>query len=187
MLRGQLIDLEHADVLSFWFRELSPEDWYRKDPELDRAIEDRFGIAHLAAINGELFSWRETIHGRLAEIIVLDQFSRNIFRDKPQAFASDSMALVLAQEACRSTETVNLSSQERAFLYMPFMHSESRAIHDVALSLFSESGMETNLQFELSHKAIIDRFGRYPHRNAILGRRSTAEEIEFLKQEGSSF
>ncbi len=178
---------ERADVLAFWFQELTPEDWYRKDPELDQAIADRFDITHRAAMNAELFDWRETVHGRLAEIIVLDQFSRNIFRDSPQAFASDGMALVLAQEACRSSETANLSPEERAFLYMPFMHSESRAIHDVALSLFSKPGMETNLQFELSHKAIIDRFDRYPHRNAILGRCSTAEEIDFLQQEGSSF
>jgi uncharacterized protein (DUF924 family) len=118
---------------------------------------------------------------------VLDQFSRNLFRDSPHAFACDSMALVLTQEAIRAEAEQDLSQQQRLFLYMPYMHSESRRIHAVALALFEALGLAENLQYELKHKAIIDRFGRFPHRNAILGRESTPEELEFLRQPGSSF
>jgi len=175
------------DVLGFWFRELTPAQWYKKDDALDQIIRDRFRDLHTKARQGELFSWRENIEGRLAEIIVLDQFSRNIFRDDAQAFSSDVLALVLAQEAIATHEAEQLVPAQRAFLYLPFMHSESPEIHKVAVALFSESGMEDNLDFEYKHKIIIDRFGRYPHRNEVLGRDSTAEEIEFLGTEGSSF
>jgi uncharacterized protein (DUF924 family) len=136
---------------------------------------------------GELSAWRDTPHGRLAEIIVLDQFSRNLFRDSPKAFAQDGMALALAQEAVRTGADAQLSAQERVFLYMPYMHSESPAIHETAVQLFTGNGIQGNLDFELKHKAIIERFGRYPHRNALLGRNSTPEELAFLSQPGSSF
>jgi uncharacterized protein (DUF924 family) len=125
--------------------------------------------------------------GRLAEIIILDQFSRNIFRDTPQAFANDPLALALAQEALAVDADKALSPTERSFLYLPFMHSESAEIHKVAVMLYGLPGLEDNLDFELKHQTIIIRFGRYPHRNKILGRESTAEEIEFLKEPGSGF
>ncbi|EAO7613966.1 DUF924 domain-containing protein, partial [Salmonella enterica] len=131
--------------------------------------------------------WRKTAEGRLAEIIVLDQFSRNLFRDSPQAFAQDSLALALAQEAISLNLDQQLSPEQRAFLYMPFMHSESKLIHEFALKLFQRLGNPTNLEFEKKHKVIIDRFGRYPHRNQILGRESTDEELTFLTQPDSSF
>jgi len=118
---------------------------------------------------------------------VLDQFSRNIYRDTLYAYAFDSLALVLAQEAIRTAVNFELTPQQKAFLYMPFMHSESPQIHRRAVELFKEPGLEKNLAFELRHKAIIDRFGRYPHRNAILGRASNAEELAFLDLPGSSF
>jgi uncharacterized protein (DUF924 family) len=124
-------------VLDFWFEEAGPERWWRKDREFDAVLAERFGGCHDQATRGELFSWRETVLGRLAEIIVLDQFSRNIYRQ--------------------------------------------------AVGLFSEKGMESNLEFELQHKRIIDRFGRYPHRNHILGRESSADELDFLSRPGSSF
>jgi uncharacterized protein (DUF924 family) len=123
----------------------------------------------------------------LAEIIVLDQFSRNMFRDTAMGFAQDGLALVLAQEAVSQGVDQELSLTQRAFLYMPFMHSESLVIHDLAVKFFSQQGMEGNLDFEFRHKAIIEQFGRYPHRNAVLGRQSTPEELEFLKQPGSAF
>ena len=128
---------------------------------------------------GELAHWRDTIEGRLAEVIVLDQFSRNLFRGTPQSFACDGMALILAQEAIRSGECERLSREQRGFLYLPFMHSESPLIHQQALALYTELNNGDQLEFELRHKAIIDRFGRYPHRNAILGRTSTPEEEAF--------
>lgn len=174
-------------VIRFWFEEIKPEQWWKKDPELDRDIETRFGVTHCAAVQGELEPWRESPEGRLAEIIVLDQFSRNIHRDTPLAFANDITALVLAQEAVRTGADRVVEFEKRLFFYMPFMHSESALIHERAMELFGQPGAEFNYEFELKHKAIIDRFGRYPHRNAILGRESTTEEIEFLKQPGSSF
>ena len=175
------------DVLGFWFRELTPAQWYKKDTALDEVVCERFGELQTRAAQCELFEWREYIEGRLAEIIVLDQFSRNIFRDSAQAFATDTLALALAQEAVSNHDTGQLDPTHRAFLYLPYMHSESREIHNIAVTLFSEAGMESNLDFERKHKVIIDQFGRYPHRNEILGRESTPAEIEFLKTEGSSF
>ena len=123
----------------------------------------------------------------MAEIIILDQFSRNIHRDTPLAFAYDPTALVLAQEAISLKADKQVAFEQRMFVYMPYMHSESALIHARAVELFSLPGAEYNYEFELKHKAIIDKFGRYPHRNKILNRESTAEEIEFLHQPNSSF
>ena len=176
-----------ADVLAFWFNEATPAQWWSKAAAFDRLIETRFGTLHAAASRGELYAWRSRADGRLAEIIVLDQFPRNIFRDRPQSFATDALALVLAQEAVAAGADRTLDPARRAFLYMPYMHSESPLIHAQAVKLFAAPGMENNLAFELRHQAIIDRFGRYPHRNAILGRQSTADEIEFLQTPGSAF
>lgn len=174
-------------VLDFWFKELTPKDHFKKSEELDQHIRDRFSLLHQMASQSELFSWRKTPRGRLAEIIVLDQFSRNIYRDSPLAFRWDELSLALAQEAIYQEADQKLNSSERAFLYMPFMHSESKIIHEEALRLFTEAGLEDNLKFEIAHKKIIDQFGRYPHRNELLGRESTPEELEFLKTPGSSF
>lgn len=177
----------YQNVLKFWFEEIEPKSWWIADSDFDRLIEDRFlSMLHKAA-QGELFSWRKEPKGRLAEVIVLDQFSRNIYRNSPLAFAQDPMALVLAQEAIAAGADQGLSPIERSFLYMPFMHSESKLIHDWAERLFRENGLQDSHKFELKHKAIIDRFGRYPHRNKVLGRPSSAEETEFLTQPGSSF
>ena len=175
------------EVLQYWFVELTEADWWRKDPGLDRRIAGRFGATLAAAARCELVGWRKTPRGRLAEVIVLDQFSRNVHRDNAASFANDALALALAQEAVANGCDRELAVPQRAFLYLPYMHSESRFIHAEALRLFATPGLEHNLDFELKHKAIIDRFGRYPHRNAVLGRVSTAEEEEFLRQPGSSF
>ncbi|NIZ02360.1 DUF924 family protein [Thalassospira lucentensis] len=176
------------DVLKFWFKELGQKQWFEKDESLDRHITERFSDFHTAARAGEFYGWRTTAKGRLAEIIVLDQFSRNMFRDSPAAFENDPMSLALAQEAVAAgADKKLLKSEERAFLYMPYMHSESELIHEIAMELFDQPGLENNLEFEIKHKRIIDRFGRYPHRNDILGRTSTPEEIAFLKEPNSSF
>ncbi|PSJ47975.1 DUF924 domain-containing protein [Zobellella endophytica] len=177
----------YQSVLHFWFEELAPAQWWQKSASLDLDIRRRFGKLHHQACRGELFEWRSRVQGRLAEIIVLDQFSRNIYRDRPQAFAADGMALVLAQEAISQGAERGLTQQQRLFLYMPFMHSESLKVHDVALALFEKNGLRDNLEYEVRHRDIIARFGRYPHRNAILGRESTEEEEQFLQQPGSSF
>ena len=147
--------MDKAKVLDFWFDELSAEDWYKKNLDLDIKIKDRFLDTYKQAIRGELFSWRKTVEGRLAEILVLDQFSRNIFRNKAQAFQYDDLALVLSQEASVLDEAQSLPIVQRAFLYMPYMHSESLLIHGEAVRLFSQPGLENNLKFELAHKKII--------------------------------
>ncbi|MBC52685.1 MAG: hypothetical protein CMQ34_02500 [Gammaproteobacteria bacterium] len=175
------------DILNFWFEELEPAQWWKKDPALDAMIAQRFGALHTQAVCCELYSWRQSARGRLAEIIVLDQFSRNMFRDTAQAFSADPLALALAQEAVSAGADVPLTPVQRSFLYMPYMHSESRLIHEQAVDLYTRNGIEENLRFERRHQDIIDRFGRYPHRNAILGRPSTADELTFLQQPGSSF
>lgn len=177
----------HEKVLEFWFDELEPSQWWSKDELLDQTIETRFGAIHDQAKLCELYSWRTSHRGRLAEIIVLDQFSRNIFRGKPESFETDPLALALAQEAIAAGTPSELSPVENSFLYLPFMHSESLAIHQMAEGLHKDNGIELNYQFALRHKEIIEQFGRYPHRNDILGRQSTDAEKEFLKQPGSSF
>jgi uncharacterized protein (DUF924 family) len=174
-------------ILQFWFHEITPAQWWKVDPAFDRLIADRFGEVHSQALRGELFEWRADAKGRLAEVIVLDQFSRNIYRGSHRAFEGDMVALVLAQEAVSLKADAALGVEERAFAYMPYMHSESRRIHEVAERLFREGTSENSYNFELRHKAIIDRFGRYPHRNLALGRESTSEEIAFLAEPGSRF
>ena len=170
-----------GNVLTFWFEELTPEQWFKTFPAVDATIHRRFGETHARAVRAELFEWRDSPEGRLAEIIVLDQFSRNLFREDGRAFAADSMSLALAQEAIRTGADQQLKGPQIAFLLMPFMHSESLAIHDIAGKLFSRPGLERNLESQIQHRAVLERFGRYPHRNAALGRPSTAEEQAFLK------
>ncbi len=177
----------HESVLQFWFKEVSPAQRWKTDVEFDRLIVSRFSALHTQAIQSELFEWRQSPRGRLAEIIVLDQFSRNMHRGNKLAFAADALALALAQEAVAAKADAELSEDERVFMYMPYMHSESKLIHEVAEPLFKAHAPKDNYDFELRHKAIIDRFGRYPHRNAMLGRQSTDEELAFLTQPGSSF
>ena len=175
------------EILHFWFEELEPSQWWVKDEDLDRLIAERFAEIHKQATRCELFAWRENADGRLAEIIILDQFSRNMYRGTPQAFSSDPLALALAQEAVAGGFDQQLPQEKRGFIYLPFMHSESIKIHEIAKELYSQPGFEASLEWEIKHKNIIARFGRYPHRNAILGRDSSEEEIEFLRQPGSSF
>jgi uncharacterized protein (DUF924 family) len=176
-----------AEVLEFWFKEIEPRNWWVVDPAFDELLRSRFAGLLQQAAAGELSAWRTSARGRLAEVIVLDQFSRNIFRGMPQAFAQDPQALALAQEAVAGGSLQELNEVERTFLLMPYMHSESRRVHVQAETLFKQFAPPENHGFELRHKAIIDRFGRYPHRNQVLGRASSDEEIEFLKQPGSSF
>ena len=175
------------DVLDFWFDPRNEARWWKRSDAFDGEIAGRFGALHEAATRCELWQWRTEAEGRLAEIIVLDQFSRNLRRDSARAFAADPLALALAQTAVALGADRTVDARRRVFFHMPYMHSESRAIHEEALLLFSADGDPRNADSERRHKAIIDRFGRFPHRNAVLGRDSTPEEIEFLKTPGSSF
>lgn len=178
------LDESYQSVLIFWFEEIPQEMWWKKDLEFDRNIKKRFLELHQKVAQGEAFSWRQTPEGCLAEVIVLDQFSRNMFRGHADSFRYDGLALVMAQNAIEKGFDQKIEESKRSFLYMPFMHSESAVIHEQAVKLFEKLG---SMDFELKHKAIIDRFGRYPHRNEILGRESTPEELEFLKGPNSSF
>ena len=175
------------EVLEFWFNEVGKPQWFVKDLNVDEEISQRFGRLVKQAGAGECYSWRSTAKGRLAEIIVLDQFSRNIYRDTPESFAHDPMALVLAQEAVSVGILDDFNQVELQFLLMPFMHSESKLIHQYAEPLFTKYVDDDVNRYEVMHKTIIDRFGRYPHRNGILGRESTTEELAFLKEPNSSF
>jgi uncharacterized protein (DUF924 family) len=163
-----------AAILDFWFAET-------------QRIASRFAEADRSAVCCELYLWRQTAQGRLVELLVLDQFPRNNYRNDPSAFVCDPLALGLAQEAVALGWDQPLQQVQRAFLYLPYMHSEPPLIHAQVLLLFSQPVLEDSLAFELRHKAIIDRFGRYPHRNTILGRLSSPEEIAFLETPGSSF
>ena len=179
--------MKYQQIIKFWFEEIKPAQIWIKDKNFDQVIIDRFSGVYQKATQCELFEWRETPEGRLAEIIVLDQFSRNMFRDCAKAFAFDSLALSLSQQALSIGADKKIDKEKRGFIYLPFMHSESQEIHKQALEIYQNHGVQGPLDFELKHKAIIDRFGRYPHRNKVLGRQSTDEEIKFLEGPNSGF
>ncbi|MEZ4815314.1 MAG: DUF924 family protein [Bdellovibrionota bacterium] len=176
----------YQDVLDFWFDEKNKSHWFSKDPNFDAEIAKRFLKTHHRAAQSACFEWRKTAKGRLAEIIVLDQFPRNMFRNSAKAFASDPLALALAQDAVERGIDKELATTERSFLYMPYMHSEALRVHDEAIKLFSQPGLEHNLEYEVLHKKVIERFGRYPHRNKALGRESTPDEVAYLAADSSS-
>ena len=172
--------LKLGEALGFWFEELTPEDWFKGGTELDAEIAKRFSHIHAEVAAGEFWRYRTEAHAYLAEIVVLDQFSRQIYRGDKKAFAYDGQALLLAQQAVSLGFDLELEQAERQFLYMPFMHSESKVIHGEAIKLFEALGVEENIKFENIHKDIVDRFERYPHRNKVLGRENTEEETDYL-------
>ena len=178
---------EKEEILNFWFKECKPEQWFKKNEDFDQMIKNRFSSAIEDAINGKLDSWEETETGCLALIILLDQFTRNVFRDTPRAFAGDESALALSQLCCNKDYLTNPDVYRRQFMLMPMMHSENLAVQDAALPLFKKYASLKDYEYTKKHRDIIARFGRFPHRNVILGRKSTNEELEFLKQPGSSF
>jgi uncharacterized protein (DUF924 family) len=176
-----------GDVLTFWFDETKPEQWFKKDPAFDTGVHRRFLALHevLAAyISEALFADARTA---LAAVIVFDQMSRNMFRDTARAFATDPQAFWIAQGAIAKGLDTGLTKDERMFLYLPLEHAEDRRAQEHCVLLMATLGDPELTKWAEAHKAIIDRFGRFPHRNSILGRPSTPEEIEFLKQPGSSF
>jgi len=170
-----------TDVLRFWFEEAGPKRWFRASDAFYQLCRERFLGTLEAAARGECWTWRQTPEDSCAEIIVLDQFSRNLFRGAARAFAQDGMALVLAQEAVAGGADQTMNDDQRYFTYMPFMHSESLLIHDEALRLFRALGNEEALRYEVAHRGVIERFGRYPARNVALGRESTDEELAYLE------
>lgn len=188
------------DVLDFWFGAPgSPEagkprrEWFVKKDEFDAAIRDRFGAAIDQALAGGLREWDEKgPQGTLARILVLDQFTRNAHRNTPLSFAGDALALAAAKSLVDSGADRELSPLQRAFVYMPFEHAEDAYMQERAVELFGvlaaeHPGFDEMLDYAHRHRGVIARFGRFPHRNEILGRASTPEEIEFLRQPGSRF
>ena len=193
------MDAQAQNVLDFWF--LPPDkpghgqsrmEWFRKDDGYDAQIRERFGALIDAAIGGGLREWEATPHGALARLIVLDQFTRNVYRGTPRAFAGDAQALALAVALTQAGQDGQLPPMLRAFVYLPFEHAEDLAMQARAVELFqllsqAQPGFESMLDYAQRHQEVIARFGRFPHRNAILGRPSTPEEAAFLRQPGSSF
>jgi uncharacterized protein (DUF924 family) len=179
-------------VLDFWFGpapHAARDVWFRKDAAFDAEIRARFGAAVEAALSRPPAAG--TPRGALADVILLDQFTRNIYRDTPRAFAGDAKALAIADAVVATGRDRELDGFERWFLYLPFEHSESPAMQERSLALFGvlarETGLAAPLEWAEKHAAVIRRFGRYPHRNAILGRTSTPEEVAFLALPGSGF
>lgn len=172
------------DVLDFWFVEHGQEDWFGGKPEFDAELAKAFGETHPHVALGEAWTWRETAEGRLAEIIVLDQFSRQLHRGSGEAFAQDKMALMLAQEAIAAGADQAVEPVRRAFFYLPFMHAESLVIQNEGIKLYEALGDPDQLDYMSRHRDCIARFGRFPFRNKALGRQSTAEEIAYMEEAG---
>lgn len=168
-------------VLDFWFGELKPEQWWKQDDDVDRAVVARFSDLYDTLADAVPREWLGSPQGRLAGVIVLDQFPRNMFRNDPRAYDTDGAALRLADETIEMGWDAHIEAEKRAFLYMPFQHSEDAGVQRRSVELFSALGNEDNLDFAIKHKDIIDRFGRFPHRNDVLGRESSEAEVEFLK------
>ena len=180
-------------ILDFWFGDgtTARDEWFRKDPAFDDAIRERFGAAVEAAVGGAFAAWTGEPRGALALVLLLDQFTRNIHRGTSRMFAGDARALKVAESAVAAGFDDLLSPYERSFLYLPFEHAEAPAAQERSLELFArlaaETGLQSPLEWAAKHADVIRRFGRYPHRNDMLGRASTAEEIAFLAGPGSRF
>ena len=182
------------DILRFWFGDADPAaaigqrpQWFTKDAGFDRATEDGFGIEIEMALAGGLREWHDSPAGTLALILLLDQFTRNVFRGTAKAFAGDTRALALARQAVASGQDRAMGIYQRLFVYLPFEHCEDMACQDASVSLIGALGDAELTRYAERHRAIIIRFGRYPHRNAVLGRQSTIAELQFLAEPGSSF
>ena len=172
------------DVLDFWFVEHGKDDWFGGAPEFDTLLAERFADLHPLVARGEAWTWRKTPQGRLAEIIVLDQFSRQLHREEAEAFAQDKMALVLAQEALALGADRAVEREWAPFFYLPFMHAESVMIQDEGVRLYEAYGDQEQLDFMRKHREAIARFGRFPFRNAALSRPSTPEEAQYMAEAG---
>lgn len=174
-------------VLDFWFSELTSKDWFVKSDDIDRRITERFSGLHLALSRGVSEEWRATPEGRLALVIVFDQFPRNIYRGSPLAFATDGLALKEAKAALAVGADKAIGEDRRFFFYMPFEHAEDLVEQDRCVGLFEALGNANYLDYANKHYDIIERFGRFPHRNPILGRTSTPEEKAYLAEPGAGF
>lgn len=180
------------DVLEFWFGKPGDpgygearESWFKSTPEIDAETVERFGALYEEAAAGKLDDAMDTPGGCLALVLVMDQLPRNMFRGSAKAFATDAKALAVSKHAITNGLDADMSENEKVFLYMPFQHSEERGDHVQSIELFATLEGEETLKFAHAHKAVIDQYGRYPHRNQILGRDSTPEELDYLKDADS--
>jgi uncharacterized protein (DUF924 family) len=171
------------DVIRFWFVDHDKDDWFGAKPEFDAALAAEFSETQQRVAQGEAWQWRETPEGRLAELIVLDQFSRQLHRGSAEAFAQDRMAVALAQEAVAAGADQAIAMERRMFLFMPYMHSESLVIQEEGVKHFAQFG-EDMLAFMVGHRDTVARFGRFPFRNKALGRQSTPDEIAYMAENG---
>ena len=178
-------DPKSAEVLHFWFEDY-PKDWFAKSPGFDAIVRSRFLELHQAAAIGHLAHWADEPPSCLALVIVLDQFPRNMFRGEARAFATDTLARAAARVILQRGWDQQMPQAEQLFAYLPFEHSESLDDQNLACELMQHFDAE-QLRYAIRHREIIERFGRFPHRNGLLGRESTAAEIEFLRQHGSGF
>jgi len=175
------------EVFSFWFEELTRKEWFDKNDALDEAMRRHFAATHLSLARGELDAWRTSPQNRLAAIIMLDQIPRNIYRGTPLAFATDRLALQEAKLAVEADADTAVVPEQRCFFYLPFEHAENLAEQDRSVQLFTLLGDAEYLDYAERHRAVIREFGRFPHRNALLGRESTAAELEYLSKPGAGF
>jgi uncharacterized protein (DUF924 family) len=171
------------DILTLWFSGRVKSMWYNSTPEFDQELRDKYLDTYHAALNGELSAWEQTPQGALALVICLDQFPLNMFRNKAEGFAGEEPSRQIAARAIEKGFDQSLDDTQKAFMYMPYMHSEELADQDRVLELFSNAGLEDNLKWANHHRDIVKRFGRFPHRNAILGRQSTPEEAAYLQSD----
>ena len=178
---GEVHDDARA-VLAFWFDELTPEQHFAKDDALDATIRERFCALHDLLMASGAAGWRDNPDCLLAAVIVLDQFSRNIHRGTGQAYAADTIALALTLEAIGKRWDVDMAPDRATFLYMPLMHAENVEAQRLCLQKFTALGRAENLRFAMEHAVVIEQYGRFPSRNAALGRQSTAAELEYLKR-----
>lgn len=184
--------MQHDDdienVLNFWFKECKPEQWFTKNKDFDATLKERFGALVEKALAGQLDPWAETERGLLALILLLDQMTRNIYRDTPQAFSGDEIAVALSLKGAERGDLERFESEsERQFMLMPMMHTEDIDIQNQSLPLFQKYTAKRTYDYAVKHQVIIERFGLFPHRNEILGRPLTDEMIAFLQGPDSSF
>lgn len=175
--------ISSEDILDFWFRDTDSKLWFNSTSEFDEQIRQQFERTCQAALHGELDDWQHSPDGCLALVILLDQFPLNIYRGKRESFAGESKAKAVAKAALNKGYDQLLADQQKAFLYMPLMHSEDLSDQDRSVALYEKAGLEHNLRFAKHHRDIVRKYGRFPHRNKILGRQSTAAEIEYLNSD----
>ena len=175
--------MDYQNIIDFWFADVNKPFWFNSTKKFDNQLYKDYHSFYIAASNGKLSSWQQQPFGALALVIILDQFPLNMFRGKPESFTTEAMSLEFAKQAISQGFDADLTNEQKMFLYMPYMHSEDLADQEQSLIMFNQDGLENNYKYAQHHYEIIKQFGRFPHRNIILGRKSSAEELEYLNSE----